>query len=165
MKPPKGPKVEVTWDPTEDQWRERCRRVAGSLLGLFLGDLKANLFPQFLLKIIRERTKAGTDAEGSSFDRYAASYDKHGTPNLSVTGELLRSLAAKRDEKGFVVRPEGAHGGTSQTAQMLAGFLNKKGRTFVGYAPRDEDVILTNMNRVFANVTAAKIDAILRGRQ
>ena len=165
MPPTRLPRLEVTFDPSADQWRERCRRVAGSLLGLFIGDLEKEFFPQSLLKIIRKRTAAGKDAEGQTFKPYAEGSDKHGPPNLSVTGELLRSLTARRDKDGFVVRPTGAHGGQSRTAQMLAGFLNSKGRTFLGYSPRDEDVISTDMNRVFANVTAMKIDAILRGRQ
>lgn len=162
--PTRVPHVEITFDPSADQFRERARRAAGSLLGLFLGDLEDKLFPNFLIRLIQKRTKAGLDADGATFKRYSEGYEKQGTPDLSVTGELLSSLTGKRDKDGFSVRPAGSHRG-SVTAQLLASFLNKQGRTFLGYGPRDEPIIETTMQHIFTNVTANKIEAILSGRR
>ena len=137
--------------------------VAAETRELFMGDLWASGFPNDLIKLIQTRTKGGKNIEGASFTRYAPTYPKPGRPDLSVTGQLLRSLTGQREPYGFSVAPEGAHRG-SITAQMLAAFVSKE-RPFVGFAGPDERIIGSVMESVFRNRTAEKIQDILSGRR
>ena len=151
-----------TFFPSADQWRDRVRRVAGSLFSMFLGDLEDKLFPNFLEKLIQQRTKSGKDTEGAEFKPYAPRYEKQGTPDLTQTGQLLRSLTGQQEPYGFSVAPEGGHGTVG--AQMLARFVSKE-RGFVGFSNENERVIGTMMSTVFRNETAEKIEDILSGRR
>ena len=163
MKPPKGPTLRVAFDPTPEEWERRSRSVVDQMLSLFLGDLEAKLFPQSLIRLIQERTKSGKSSEGGAFKPYAPTYEKPGTPDLTDTGALLRSLTGQRESDGFSVAPEGSHHG-SVTAQMLAAFVSKK-RPFVGFDKQDEKKIVTMMFDVFRNRTAEKLQDILSGRR
>ena len=160
--PTKGPTLRVTFDPSADQLRDRASRVADQLFSMFLGDLEDKLFPNFLSKLIQQRTKSGKDTEGAEFKRYAPRYEKQGTPDLTATGELLRSLTGQREPFGFSVAPAGSHRG-SVTAQMLAAIVSKE-RPFVGFDRQDERIITAMMESTFRNETAEKIEALLSGR-
>lgn len=101
---------------------------------------------QEIIRKIKRRTSSGIDINGNLFASYSTNYEKSGTVNLSLTGDMLQALEVISTGPGFV-----RIGFNSRTANDKASFIQsprgqKTGkqpvRRFVGISPGDLNDIL-----------------------
>ena len=99
-----------------------------------------------IIRKIKRRTLAGIDIQGNLFARYSPNYEKQGTVNLTLSGDMLNELTVLSTGPGFV-----RIGFTNQNANDKAAFIQsprgqKAGkqpvRLFVGISPGDLNDIL-----------------------
>lgn len=57
-----------------------------------LTELQKEELARRILVEVRDRTSRGIDKNGKSFPKYSKEYDKSGTPNLELTGDMLAEL-------------------------------------------------------------------------
>lgn len=99
-----------------------------------------------IIRKIKRRTSAGIDLQGNLFASYSPNYEKSGTVNLRVSGDMLAGLSVLSTGPGFV-----RIGFTSQDANDKAAYIQsprgqKAGkqpvRQFVGVSPGELNDIL-----------------------
>lgn len=98
-----------------------------------------------IINRIKRRTREGLDINGNFFAPYSDSYEKQGTVNLRVSGDMLEDLIVLGTGSGFV-----RIGFQSQRSNDKAGFIQvPKGqkrdsprRSFVGISQQDLSIIL-----------------------
>lgn len=101
---------------------------------------------QDIVDTIKRRTLDGIDAGGNIFAPYSRSYEKTGTVNLKVTGDMLAGLIVLSTGRGFV-----RIGFDSTFANDKAAYIqsprgqkagNQPVRRFVGITQQDLSIIL-----------------------
>lgn len=99
-----------------------------------------------VVRFIKRRTSDGLDVNGRPFAGYRKSYEKTGTVNLRLTGDMMSDLEFLSHGPGFI-----KIGFTSSTTNDKAGWIqNPRGqksgkqpqREFVGISQSDLNIIL-----------------------
>jgi hypothetical protein len=101
---------------------------------------------QDIIDKIKRRTAEGLDVSNRPFARYSPNYDKTGTVNLKVSGDMLAGLTVLSTGVGFI-RIGFDSAGTNDKAAYIQQprgrkVSNQPIRTFVGISQADLNIIL-----------------------
>lgn len=128
----------------------------------FIKNLDLEGFYRAELLNVRKRivddTQRGKQAEGAGLKAYSPSYAAYkkaktdsSTTNLTVTGELMRSIVDSKIKDGHQLAFQGQHKGDFANAE-LASWLYKKNFTgWFTYSKKDIDRIWENLKRRFGD--------------
>ena len=95
---------------------------------------------------IKRRTAEGLDVNNSPFAAYSPEYDKTGTVNLRVSGDMLEGLTVLSTGDGFIRIGFASSASNDKAAYIQQPRGKKVGRqpirTFVGISQQDLNIIL-----------------------
>lgn len=100
---------------------------------------------------IKRRTSEGLDVNNRFFAPYSPEYDKTGTVNLKVSGDMLADLSVLSHGDGFIRIGFASSEGNDRAAYIQSPRGRKAGRqpirTFVGISQSDLNIILERYAR------------------
>ncbi len=106
---------------------------------------------QDIITTIKRRTSEGLDASGNLFKGYSKSYEKTGTVNLRLSGDMLEGLVVLATGSGFVRIGFSSPQANDKAAYIQSPRGQKLGkqpkRTFVGISQADLSIILERYPR------------------
>jgi hypothetical protein len=101
---------------------------------------------QDIIDKIKRRTSEGLDVNNSPFAGYSPNYDKTGTVNLQVSGDMLAGLTVLSTGDGFIRIGFASSRSNDKAAYIQQPRGQKVGkqpiRTFVGISQQDLNIIL-----------------------
>jgi hypothetical protein len=100
---------------------------------------------------IKRRTAQGLDVNNNIFSSYSRNYDKSGTVNLKVSGDMLAGLSVLSHGEGFIRIGFSSQGSNDKAAYIQQPRGQKVGRqpvrAFVGISQQDLNIILERYPR------------------
>lgn len=106
---------------------------------------------QDIIDKIKRRTSQGLDVSNRLFSAYSRNYDKSGTVNLKVSGDMLSGLTVLSTGSGFIRIGFSSTGTNDKAAYIQSPRGQKAGkqpiRSFVGISQEDLNIILERYPR------------------
>lgn len=104
-----------------------------------------------IIEKIKRRTSEGLDVNNKLFAGYSPNYDKTGTVNLKLSGDMLAGLSVLSTGDGFIRIGFDSADANDKAAYIQAPRGDKAGRqpirTFVGISQQDLNIILERYPR------------------
>lgn len=104
-----------------------------------------------IINKIKRRTAQGLDVNNNIFSRYSPNYEKSGTVNLKVSGDMLAGLTILATGDGWIRLGFASADSNDKAAYIQAPRGKKVGRqpirTFVGISQPDLNIILERYPR------------------
>ena len=101
-----------------------------------------------VVNFIKRRTQSGIDVSGNLFAGYSPNYDKTGTPDLTVSEQMLNSLELLSHGPGFIRIGFGNRSANNKASYVQNPRGQKSGsarRKFVGINQADLNRIINNI--------------------
>jgi len=160
--------MDVTITPTPPEISRRFD-AAARILEQFAGIDAYQRIADGGAKMMRDRIRAGKDAQGRPLARYSKRYaaKKQGRVDLTLEGTLLDSITGVRDKNEIVFAPRGPHhevGRATMTNQLLmqihqTGTVDKTipARPAFGFTEKEQGLIAGIALMIMESVTVPKL--------